>query len=163
MGAGGAPFLDTLSSFPVVCIFVSTLNPWPMSRLLPVLLMVLFASGCTKSSSDETGTQEDSSARSDSSPGAQYEYGDLTVRDVAIQRGQNGVADRASGVVTNDADVATPVSLDITLLNAAGEVVGNAVDSVPSLSPGQVWRFDAIILEENVAVAEVTQIWSELE
>jgi len=50
------------------------------------------------------------------------------------------------------------IRVELDLLDAAGGKVGTASDYAPSLVPGKEWKFKALVMERQIARAEVARV-----
>ncbi|GDY23457.1 hypothetical protein LBMAG56_48040 [Verrucomicrobiota bacterium] len=89
---------------------------------------------------------------------------DLQVLKQQIQKAEQGSLRYVSGVVTNHGDRQFfNVKVEYEMLNAKGQVVGNANDYLGNLAPHAAWNFRAQILDRDAAKPRLTKLTGEKE
>ncbi len=87
----------------------------------------------------------------------QGNYGDFILETHSYQSDE--FAEYIVGTVLNNSDISySAAELEISLFDEAGNLVGNAYDSINDLAAGQTWKFEAMYIEENIYRYEITRI-----
>lgn len=86
---------------------------------------------------------------------------DLQVVSFELQKNQGTSLVYVTGKLKNNSDVQhTSVRVDFKLLDNSGKQIGNASDYIMILDPQQEWEFKALVVEPEVAKAEVEKVTS---
>jgi len=86
---------------------------------------------------------------------------DLQVVNFELQKNQGTSLVYVTGKLKNNSDVQhTSVRVDFKLLDASGKQIGNASDYIMILDAQQEWEFKALVVEPEVAKAEVEKVTS---
>jgi len=81
------------------------------------------------------------------------------VSPVILDKGEGSSIVHAVGTIANLANRPRfGVRVELELLDAAGNKVGNATDYRPTLELKEEWRFRALVVEKQVASAKITRI-----
>ena len=109
-----------------------------------ILLSAFFIIGCMA----ETALNPDDPAASTS----------LVPTSMECSLDDFGFASCAGTVQNNTQNKLESISITISGYDANGYKVSDAIDIIDSLSPGQIWKFNAMFFEEGMINFEVTDL-----
>lgn len=130
--------------------------------VLAVFIIIIIASGGENGNSPSSAPNQDKPAAKEASATtsqpAPAKKDDLSLESYEWEAGEFGIRYIVGVIKNNTNKKYTYVQVEINLYDEGGAQVGSTLDNLNNLEPGGVWKFKAVVMEDEATKAKVAGI-----